>query len=527
MRRSTLVTLVRPSAYYFQYDFNSPATPPIGLAYVAAAVAAHGYRVRVVDGLGEDPERYTYFKEFGIKRNGISDEEIVDRIPVETAAVGVTCMFSYDWPFVRNLIEQIRARLPHVPVIVGGEHATAMPAFILNDCPAVDIVVRGEGEETICEVLDALLTGADLAGLAGIAYRQDGDPVVTAPRRRIRAIDDIPRPRWDLVPLENYLGKGFGYGVNRGRSMPIVATRGCPYQCTFCSNPTMWTTMWRPRDPEQVLDEIEHYIRNHGATNIDFYDLTLIVDPRWLKRFARRITERGLRFTWQLPAGTRSEAVDAEVARLLYETGCRNLNFAPESGSTRILKAIKKKVDPERLLDSMRMCLREGLNVKVNFIVGFPQETMGDLWKTLVLAVRMAVLGAHDCAVAIFSPYPGSELFEDLYGKEHGALDDRFFLSLGAYTDMSKMDTAWSRLNPYVVSFSRIAIFLAFYGVSLLLHPGRVWRLVREIFGENQTSRGAMALKRFVVRKREDKTFATPPRLRRRDSAPRAPALPR
>jgi hypothetical protein len=144
-----------------------------------------------------------------------------------------------------------------------------------------------------------------------------------------------------------------------------------------------------------------------------------------------------------------------------------------------------------------------------------------------VLAVRMAVLGAHDCAVAIFSPYPGSELFEDLYGREPDALDDRFFLSLGAYTDMSKMGTAWSRLNPYVVSLARVAIFLAFYGVSLLLHPGRIMRLVREIFGDTQTSRGAMALKRFFVRKRENKTFAVPPRLRRRDTAPVAPALPR
>ena len=522
-RGGIVVTLVRPSANYFEYDFMAPATPPIGLAYVAGAVAAHGYDVRVIDGLGEAPQRFTYFKDLGIKRNGIVDDEIIARIPPDTRAIGVTCMFSYDWPFVRNLIEAIRARFPDVPIVIGGEHATAMPAFVLGNCPAVDVVVRGEGEETICELLDALLAGGDLAGVPGISYRDGEDVVSTAARRRIRAIDSVPRPRWDLVPIDNYLDHGFGFGVSRGRHMPIIATRGCPYQCTFCSNPAMWTTAWKPRDPDAVLDEIEEYLVRYRATNIDFYDLTLIVDPRWLKRFARGITERGLTFTWQLPSGTRSEAIDAEVATLLYRTGCRNLNLAPESGSPRMLKIIKKKVTLSRLLVTTRQCLDAGLNVKVNFIVGFPKERVWDLAQTGWLAVRMAAMGVNDCAVAIFSPYPGCEIFDDLYGKDYSRLDDEFFLSLGAYSDMSKMGTAWSQLNPYVVTASRFLIFMAFYGVSFLARPGRVVSLVRELFSPQQTSRGATVLRRMFNRKRAPRTFAPSPKLRLRSTADRLP----
>ncbi|PYO03761.1 MAG: radical SAM protein [Candidatus Rokuibacteriota bacterium] len=513
-RGGIVVTLVRPSANYFEYDFMAPATPPIGLAYVAAAIAAHGYDARVIDGLGEAPQRFTYFKDLGIKRNGIADEEIIARIAPETRAIGVTCMFSYDWPFVRNLIEAIRPCFPDVPIVVGGEHATAMPGFVLTDCPAVDVVVRGEGEETICELLDALISGDDLSDVAGLTYRKGGEIVSTAARRRIRAIDKIPRPRWDLVPIDNYLDQGLGFGVSRGRHMPIIATRGCPYQCTFCSNPAMWTTAWKPREPDAVLDEVEDYLARYRATNIDFYDLTLIVDPRWLKRFARGITERGLTFTWQLPSGTRSEAIDAEVAALLYQTGCRNLNLAPESGSPRMLRIIKKKVSLPRLLATTRQCLDAGLNVKVNFIVGFPQERLWDLVQTGWLAIRMAAMGVHDSAVAIFSPYPGSEIFEDLYGKDHSRLDDEFFLSLGAYSDMSKMGTAWSRLNPYVVTTSRFLIFIAFYGVSFLVRPGRVVRLVRELFSPQQTSRGATVLRRMFNRKRAPRTYAPSPKLR-------------
>jgi len=523
-RGHIVVTLVRPSANYFEYDFMAPATPPIGLAYVAGAVAAHGYDVRMIDGLGEAPQRFTYFKDLGIKRNGIVDEEIIARIPTESRVIGITCMFSYDWPFVRTLIEAIRARFPEVPIVIGGEHATAMPGFVLTDCPAVDVVVRGEGEETICELLDTLVAGGDLAGVPGITYRDGGDAVATAARRRIRALDAIPRPRWDLIPIDNYLDHGFGFGVSRGRHMPIIATRGCPYQCTFCSNPAMWTTAWKPRDPDAVLDEVEDYLVRYRATNIDFYDLTLIVDPRWLKRFARGITERGLTFTWQLPSGTRSEAIDAEVATLLYQTGCRNLNLAPESGSPRMLRIIKKKVSLPRLLVTTRQCLDAGLNVKVNLIVGFPRERLWDLAQTGWLAVRMAAMGVHDCAVAIFSPYPGSEIFDDLYGKGYARLDDDFFLSLGAYSDMSKVGTAWSQLNPYVVTASRFLIFMAFYGVSFLARPGRIVSLVRELFSPQQTSRGATVLRRMFNRKRAPRTFAPSPKLRLRSAPDRAAA---
>jgi radical SAM superfamily enzyme YgiQ (UPF0313 family) len=281
----------------------------------------------------------------------------------------------------------------------------------------------------------------------------------------------------------------------------------------------MWTTAWKPRDPDDVLDEVEEYLTRYRATNIDFYDLTLIVDPRWLKRFARGITGRGLAFTWQLPSGTRSEAIDREVATLLYETGCRNLNLAPESGSPRMLRIIKKKVSLPRLLDSARMCLTAGLNVKVNLIVGFPRERVWDLAQTAWLAVRMAAMGVHDCAVAIFSPYPGCEIFDDLYGKDHSRLDDTFFLSLGAYSDMSKMGTAWSQLNPYVVTVSRIVILLAFYGVSFLTRPARVVKLIRDMCSAQQTSRGATVLRRFFLRKRAPRTFAPAPKLRLRAPA--------
>src|SRR6476620_3967712 len=124
--------------------------------------------------------------------------------------------------------------------------------------------------------------------------------------------------------------------------MPMIATRGCPYQCTFCSNPEMWTTRWYAREPGKVLDEIQLYMDKYAATNFDFYDLTAIVKRSWIIQFTNEILTRKMKFTWQLPSGTRSEAIDDEVSRLLYASVCWNMSSAPESGSPEVLKRIKK-----------------------------------------------------------------------------------------------------------------------------------------------------------------------------------------
>ena len=153
---------------------------------------------------------------------------------------------------------------------------------------------------------------------------------MTAKRPRIADLDSIPWPRWDLTPIANYLDRQLGFGVRRGRSMPLLATRGCPYQSTFCSNPQMWTRRWLARDPHDVVREIEHYVRHYDIQNVDFYDLTAIVKREWLVAFATLLIEKNVKITWQLPSGTALEALDDEVYELAYRSGCRNMTYARE-----------------------------------------------------------------------------------------------------------------------------------------------------------------------------------------------------
>ncbi len=487
------VTLLRPPLLVPKWSDSGPLTPPIGPAYLAASLQQAGHRPRIVDGLGENPFQVTSLFNNTVTAIGLRSEEIVERIEPDTDVIGVSCMFSQDWPEIRRLIQLVRRRFPSIPIMAGGEHITATAGFTLDSTPEVDVCVVGEAEETIVELATAMERGDSFDAIPGLVLRADksarglGLPMLasattrsTGSRTRIRALDDIPRPAWDLVPINNYLDHGLGYGVDRGRSMPMIATRGCPYECTFCSNPEMWTTRWYARDPEHVLDEIQTYREQYGATNFDFYDLTAIVKRSWIIQFTTRILERKMKFTWQLPSGTRSEAIDNEVSRLLYESGCRNMSYAPESGSPAVLKRIKKVVKLDRLEASVHGAVQAGLNVKLNIIMGFPNESRKELGETVRFLSRMGISGVHDISISLFSPYPGSELYHDL--RKSGRipeLSDEYFLGLGAYKDFSQVISYTDGLSPRVLGFYRVLGYFVFYGTEYAMRP---WRMVRLLF---------------------------------------------
>ncbi|NOT02243.1 MAG: B12-binding domain-containing radical SAM protein [Phycisphaerales bacterium] len=497
-----LVTLIRPPLLVPKWSDSGPITPPIGPAYLAAGLQRAGHAVRIIDAVGEAPFQVTRLFNDRMLGVGLTNEQIAERVDPTSDMVGVSCMFSQDWPELRRIIERVRQRLPRVPIVAGGEHITAVREFTLQSCPEVDYCVLGEGEETIVELVRAVASGGDVSKVAGVLYRSpDGAVRQTAPRGRIQSIDEIPPPAWDLVDLNPYLDNGLGFGVNRGRSMPILATRGCPYQCTFCSSPHMWTTRWSARDPGNVLDEIESYMDRYRATNFDFYDLTAIIKREWIVAFCELILARGRQFTWQLPSGTRTEAIDEQVTRLLYASGCRNISYAPESGSVDVLNRIKKRMHLDRMAGSIRSAVRNGLNLKLNIIMGFPDETRAEIMKTIGLLARLGGMGVHDASVSLFSPYPGSELFNTL--RANGAipeLSDEYFLSLGTYKDFSQTTCYSNGIGARELNAYRLIGMSAFYGVQYLSRPWRLWRTVANFLSHREESRLDKSLRDLVHR---------------------------
>ena len=189
-------------------------TPPLGLAYIAGALRGVGFDIQFIDAVGEsldtrhraDHDCYIY---------GLSPSQTVAKIRAETEIIGVGFGFSFEWPTCRDLVNSIRERFPNALLLGGGEHLTATPVQTLEES-ALDIGVLGEGEETTLEIGNAYRNGnLDPKTILGISYRNEsGEIVVNERRPRKRKLDDIVWPAWDLIPLENYLERGYGFGVN-------------------------------------------------------------------------------------------------------------------------------------------------------------------------------------------------------------------------------------------------------------------------------------------------------------------------
>jgi len=448
---------------------------PLGLAYVAGALREAGNEVSVLDAVAEGVDQV--IAEGRLHRLGLDLPQILERIDRDADVIGISNNWSFAWPLVRRLIEEIKRAFPDKILIGGGEHFSGLPELSLNSSP-LDYLVIGEGEETVIELMTVLAIGGDPATVDGIAFKNGDEIVKTRPRARCRQVDDLPWPAWDLFRLDVYNRRSLVSGLKNGFTVPILATRGCPYQCTYCSSPSMWTTKWYPRDPVRVVDEIEHYLRHYGASNFPFQDLTAILRRDWIIAFCQEILRRNFDIRWQFPSGTRCEVIDDEVASLLKKSGGRHLAFAPESGSDETRRRIKKQMSREKLLGAVRAAVKNDLSLACFFVLGFPDDEPKDLRATVRLARRLAWMGVSDIAVGYFFPIPNTEIFRELDQQGRLALDDRFLTTPMFANDpwLRAENNYCTNVPAWKLSLLKHWIVANFYALSFATRP---WRLAR------------------------------------------------
>jgi anaerobic magnesium-protoporphyrin IX monomethyl ester cyclase len=488
------ITLLRPPTVFSKIEIRPNAVPPLGLAYIAGSLHAAGHKVTVVDAVGEGLDIVSVIPEYPqILRLGLSDDDILALHSSDCDLIGISCMFSTEWPQVHSLITRIRERFPQATLVAGGEHITSCPEYVLKDCPQLDYCALGEGEQTMLDLANTLAAGGDVRQVQGLAFRDDEQKIVRNPRRdRMRDLDQIPPPAWDLFPIGKYLDHKAMAGVDLGRAIPMLASRGCPFQCTFCSVPKMWGNIWKARDPALVLAEMKGYMEKYQVTNFDIYDLTMIVKRDWIIQMAQAIIDSHLPITWQLPSGTRSEILDGEVADLLYRSGCRHIIYAPESGSTRMLELIKKKIHKGKMASSVHQAVETGIVTKANFIVGFPDERIRDVFASYGFALQLAFAGLHELSFFAFSPYPGSALFDRLQSENQVSLSDPYF-----YTLLTNTHSFSTYIPTWSLRIFRISGILIFFSASFLLRPWRLWRLFKDLWTGKPHTRLANALLRI------------------------------
>ncbi len=482
------VCLIKPPILHKGVSFARFATPPLGLAYIAGALRSEGHQVQVIDASALGIDKVSLFKN-KIYLFGLNKEEISDLIDEDTDVVCYSFMFTNNWLYDRELVRYVKNRFPRILSIAGGEHASALPEYSIEQS-GLDFVVLGEGESVIVQLMHAIERQESYQSIKGIVYKVENSFINTGKQVRASQIENIVWPAWDLFPLNIYFENKMTYGVYRGNTLPVNATRGCPYQCTFCSSPDMWGRKYEMRPPKDFVDELEFLNKEYKVVNFDLYDLTAIIKKYWIVEMCREIIKRELNITYQLPSGTRAEAIDFEVAELLYQSGCKNITYAPESGSEIVLKDIKKKVKIDKMLESIKSSSKVGLNIKLNMIIGFPDEKHTDIWETLLFLIKCSWYGANDAAPAVFSPYPGSELFERLRkeGKIDPADDEYLYDIINTY-DLMPGKIFSNHISAFAIKIYVYLFLLVFYGSNYLFRPIRLFRTLQNIFLEREESR--------------------------------------
>jgi len=490
------ICLIEPPKYVSLGNFVSTiAMPPIGLAYISSIALQHTDDLTIIDGHGDDLENYYPYKD-KFRLRGLSIENIISRIPVDVDIIGISCMFTSLWPVITEIAEGVKVAFPNSVLILGGEHGTGSPEHALTSAP-FDLIVMGEGEEIFDEVLFKYGKKESLNDIAGTATIINNKIVINNRRDRIRELDEIPLPNWDLIPVEQYHKLNQPHGASQGKFMPMLATRGCPFQCTFCTSPNMWTTKWIARSATKVVDEIQLYVDRYGVSDFQFEDLTAIVKKSWVHDFCDEIIKRDMNITFQLPSGTRSEAIDYEVAVKLKKAGCHEFAFAPESGDVRVLASIKKKVKLPALYQSAKYAMKAGINVGCFFIIGFPEDDWRSIFRTYVVTAKCAWIGFTNCNFNAFAPMPNTESYNKLV--DEGVIsgyDDEYLMSMFSFQDFGRVKKSYNkkfsdRQLTFLVTFG---VFI-FYSLYFIRKPSRIFSLIKDMDSDSSSNKSSKMLK--------------------------------
>ena len=484
--RKPRVVLLRPPLMFAEGAIGNEIVPCIGLAYINGYLRQHGYEPVLVDGQGDGHNRVQPLADYpGYQIQGLGLDELFALIPADVEIFGITAMFSAEWPLTRDLINELKRRYPRAVTVAGGEHISATAEYSLRDCAGLDYAVCGEGEHVFYELCECLAAGEKPRDIPGVACLDEGGHfVLNDGVSRIRNIDVIPWPYWPDGYLEKFWSSGKSFGVQTARDMPLLLTRGCPYQCTFCSNKDMWTTRYVMRDIDDIIKEVRYYYEKYQVTSFQIYDLTAITKRRWFLQLLDRLIELDLPVEWSFPSGTRSEILDEELLSKLKRIGTSYLCYAPESGSEKTLHDIKKDIDLAAVLASIKTATRIRLGTRANFIIGFPEETRHDILQTCWVALKCVYYGVDDLQPYIFNPYPGSELFAQSVRDGEIVLGDAYYLSISRQNSdiLNFRPVTFNKHIPnWELAIYRLLMTLACYSVSYLVRPSRILRSYRNI----------------------------------------------
>ncbi len=489
------ITLINPPQVFSKYQVAAGVTPPLGIAYLAAISRDNGYKVSVIDALGESP--YTVSEwEGGMYLRGLLFDQIVSKVRQSSDIVGISNLFTFAYPAVAELCKRLKDTYD-VPIVLGGAHPSATPNETLNS-PWVDFVVISEGEQTLLELCECLESShSKFEDIDGLGYKIKGQAHLNPKTRFLEDLDKLPFPARDMLPLENYFDVQEAHGPTKGRWTPIISSRGCPFECTFCTS-KLWNQKWRGRSAKNVVDELEYCIDKYDIREFHFEDENMTLKKKRTIEICNEIIDRGLDIKWQTPNGIRASVTDHETLLKMKESGCYHITVAPESGSVRVLKEIIRK---HQDLDQVRSVIKYASEIKLKtaayFILGLPGETKEDIKRTISVAQAFAKDGLDEVAFSLFIPIPGSELYEKLFDKSRMSSSYEDLVVIGDLT----RTVSWSEhiTNEELMNYRREA-YVKFYLARLMYHPMNSFKSLLNILRGIEETKTERTIRTFIRR---------------------------
>lgn len=330
-------------------------------------------------------------------------EKMIARInEIDPGIIGVT-LTSVDWENSRWMLNELKKSFPEVLIVAGGIHPTLWKERCFDECSGIDVIVIGEGEYTMRELTACIEKGESLEEVEGLIFIKDGRLVDTGSRAITEDIDTLPFPSHELVDIPTYIPSPTFY-----KSLPhanIIGARGCPYECTFCHT----DRHVRMRSASNVAGEIELLYREHGVTDIAFWDDTFTLSKKRAMEFCREMIDREIKVDWAVNA--RVDRIDRELLEEMKKAGCWRVLYGVESGVQKNLDTLKKGTTIQQIRKAVELTAEVGIEAYGTFMFGIPGETYEEGLKTIEFACSIPL----DYAVFVnLTPLPGTEVYEDL-----------------------------------------------------------------------------------------------------------------
>ncbi|MFC1623852.1 B12-binding domain-containing radical SAM protein [Candidatus Omnitrophota bacterium] len=422
------ILLITPPFYRLYKDTHSLVRYPLSLGYLSSAVKTHtawdvmAYNADFISKSAVVKNSYITgagFKNYLINLKDLSKpiwKEVKSTISeYRPDVIGISTM-SCNFASARIVAKLAKEIDKNIIIIAGGPHPSMVAREVLK-CQDIDISVKGEGEQTLVELLKAIESKKDISSIRGISYRKNGQIFENIPREFIENLDSLSFPHETahavLKDYDKYPKLAFKH---------IFATRGCPYNCFFCGSRNIWSHKARFRSVKNVIEEIKS-LQLIGLDSISFEDDTFGINKDYIVSLCKAIMADcpGLKWSCELHV----KLVDEKIIALMKRSGCYSISIGIESGNNEILKKIRKNITIEEAMRACRLIKKYGIELCGFYMVGFPYETEDTLNDTIS---SMKEIDYDALVYSIFTPYPGTEAFE--FCRQSGLIGDDYDVSL-------------------------------------------------------------------------------------------------